>query len=510
MAKNDKKNTASTPAFGTEVRDPLHPEQVLRSRRDFLRAGLISSAAGIAVPSVISMVFAARAARGDGISCGGGGVNKDMAPFITVDGAGGLAIFGSIIPLAEDGSLLPSYELQGRGLDPNDYAIVTDMGHPYAVTYQKTEPLGLRTSVLDSSIGDTLYDLSADIKARTALATFCYQSGSDSAANPVNLSAMIAKAGRSGKLLPGVGQRANPNGSGNGSGVLGYDGSHRTLQITDLNQLLKALTFGPGVADLKVSALDKAVQSFGRLSDSQKFTLFGMNLGDQLAALFGCAVASNLQFTNPSGGVDPRGIQAVKDIYKINEGTSSSNAMVIEATLVYNTLVGNCPTATLVQGGCDYHNMTRTTGSGVELQYAAKISRILQLATALNTDVCIHGITDGGISAATQGATSVYTGDNNLTSGAQFYYMSKPGLARVDIRHLQVGSYTSQGVVDTTNYWGNMSTAAQHGPLVAYLGLHGITEYSDYKKLFSIGSDVAHTRTAKHEEALVFGVKPKA
>ena len=515
----------------------MHPEQMLRTRRDFLRAGIITSAASVTVPSVVSLLFAERVARADGLVCGGGAGAAGMTPYFEIHGAGGFAIGGDILPLDAGGQPLPSYELQGRGTNQNDYKTISDMGHPYSVTHEVATPEGLQTSTLDCPIGDQLFSLSPEIKARTGIVMVCFASGSDSAANPLALSPLIAKAGRKGKMLPGLGVSGNSSSGGRHDGALGAHGHDQILQVNDLAALTTALNFGVGVADSKVSSLDKAINSFGRLSDSQAKGFMSLNLGEQFANLFGCSLISNHQFTNPAaGGVDPRPVEAVQRVYgnltaaqmaaleaspplpaddrvlmaakaamAAFAALPTNNAMVVEATLVYNTLMGNCSTATLEEGGCDYHDGGRTTGSARNKSIGGKITRILKLADLLGSDAFINVSTDGGISAA--GAAGTYMGDNNQTSGEQLIYMAAPGKARPTLNSVQIGAYTPNGVVDTSNYWGNANTAGQHAALVAYLGLHGKVDYEDYKKLFGIGSDQAHARVARHADALVFGKK---
>ena len=179
--------------------------------------------------------------------------------------------------------------------------------------------------------------------------------------------------------------------------------------------------------------------------------------------------------------------------------------MVVEATIVYNTLMGHCPSATLTLGGADYHDMSRTSHDNFQARLAGTLTRIMRLADALGVGVFTHVYTDGGISMGTVGNTCVGKGDNNLTSGAQIYYLSKKGKPRVAINNLQAGVATDQAVANSRDYFGDVASAAQHVAIATYLGVAGITNYDTYKGIFKIGSDIAIAQANQFSRAQLLG-----
>lgn len=491
-----------------EIRSRLHPDEPLRSRRDFLRAGLITSAATVTIPSVMTSLLAARVARGDGGCAAESGGNAALPAYFTIDCAGGQAIHSCFPALTADGSLPQNLALLGVGSDPNDYKLVNDFGIPFVVSNETLDPLTLTPSNLTHNLGDALYGLPADIKARLAVTRQIFNSLSDSAVNQLVCNSLVSAAGRGGSIINAsfLGSSNDPSSGANSTSALGYTGQYQSLNIGDLAQLTQALGFGTSLMTMRRAAIDRAVRNLVSMSDAQRGLLERLGLGDQLSALFGCAATKNVAFADPAGGgsPDPRTNPAVQAIYGINAGSATGSAAVVEATLAYNTLMGHVPSASFRLGGADYHDNTRTSHDAFQLRLAGVITRTLRLADALGKDCFLHVITDGGISMADVGANNVATGDNNLTSGSQMYYLSKPGRPRVAINHQQAGAATEQGVADTRHYFGDVSRA-QHVPIATYLGLAGITSFDAYKRLFKIGSDMAIAQESKYAEAQLFG-----
>jgi hypothetical protein len=477
---------------GRGVNEPiLHPDHSRPvSRRDFVSSGLMTGAATVVVPSMMSALMA-RQAHADvlsdlaGIGSSGCGITGGAGkiPFICFDLSGGVNISGSNVLIGK----------QGGQLDFLTTAGYSKLGLPGNMTPnlpgQIDSDFGLLFHIDSSFVRGMKMRAQASTAANTNGTIISARSENDTGNNPHNPMYGIARTGAKGELLTLIGSQSSDSGG---------------------NSMAPAAMINPAVRPTKV---DRASDVTGLVDTGELGTLF-TDPADAVAVMESMAVLTHRKhgavntlmandatlkefnkcgyvksaylaerFNNPASlnpGIDPlivgpTGIftQAEYDSEREFQKTAAVMKMVID---------GNAGAGTIQMGGYDYHTGDRMTGElrdlragqcmGACLEYAARANKPLMLYVFSDGSLSSNGMIDNSVNGRGKG---VWTGDNQSTA-ASFFMVYRPG-SRPQLRAAtmnQIGWYSGDGSVVTSSHPGaNAVNLLVELVLLNYMALHG-------------------------------------
>lgn len=462
------------------------------TRRQMLSAGLITGAASVFVPGLLT----SRSARADvksrldylGLTnCGLQG-GAGLVPFIAFDLSGGANIAGSNVLVGK----------QGGQLDFLSTAGYSKLGLPGNMTPNLPNQV-------DSSFGVAFHIDSAMLRGMKRRATgtatapgtngaiIAARSENDTGNNPHNPMYGIAKTGARGELLTLVGSVSSDSGG---------------------NSQAPAAMMDPRIRPTKV---DRASDVTGLVDTGELGTLFS-DPADAVSVMESMAVLTNLKHGRVSTGLaDDAGVKDfnkcgyVKSAYlaeKFNNPASlnpdidpdivgpsgiwtqaeynADGEFRKTAAVMKMVIEGNAGAGTIQMGGFDYHTGDRSTGEarderagqciGACLEYAARKGRPLMIYVFSDGSLNSNGMIDNSAGGRGKG---VWTGDNQSTAasvmlvyrpaGRPVLLNSSPGVPRN-----QIGWFTADGSVATTSHPGaNAVNQLVEVVVLNYLALHG-------------------------------------
>lgn len=436
-----------------KVLENKHDVSGLRlSRRELLETGVISFAARLAVPGAVTSILSmTQEARGE--------TATQMMPFVTLSLSGGAALHGNFVVKDSGNSLLKSYSKLGLGR--TGFATERLMGADFASSSQ------LHKGIKDQASAATL--------AKSRLVGLCTNTANDTnalaAQRPFyDLSGPLEKAGLVGKILPTMHQGAAAE---NLKAVFGAPNA--VLELASLDSIFGALNYSsvlsPSTNYLNKKQRDALASFVGKMTQSQMAKLNTKN--DGLKQVLQEAGIKSTEIIQAGGGsgVDPRKDAIVKDVYKINESTATSNATAITAGVVYNALNGNAAHGRITMGGYDYHAPgVRSVADQKDFTAGQQIGRMLELAARMNKPLFILVTTDGACaSEESDTPTSIWNGD--YTSSVQFIIAFDPK-GKLTSSGSQIGHYLSDQSVDTTTLVGSRPDYVAAAILANYLNLN--------------------------------------
>jgi len=477
---------------GRGVNEPiLHPDHSRPvSRRDFVSSGLLTGAATVVVPSMMSALMA-RQARADvlvdlaGIGSGGCGITGGAGkiPFICFDLSGGVNIAGSNVLIGK----------QGGQMDFLTTAGYSKLGLPGNMTpnlpNQIDSTFGLSFHIDSAFLRGMKMRAQASTAASTNGTVIAARSENDTGNNPHNPMYGIARTGAKGELLTLIGSQSSDSGG---------------------NSMAPAAMINPAVRPTKV---DRASDVTGLVDTGELGTLFS-NPADAVAVMESMAVlthrkhgAVNTLMTNDAalkefnkcGYVksaylaerfnNPASLDPTLDTNVVGPGgifTAAEYAAEREfqktAAVMKMVIDGNAGAGTIQMGGYDYHTGDRMTGElrdlragqcmGACLEYAARTNKPLMLYVFSDGSLSSNGMIDNSVNGRGKG---VWTGDNQSTA-ASFFLVYRPGsppLLRAASMN-QIGWYSGDGSVVTSSHPGaNAVNLLVELVLLNYMALHG-------------------------------------
>ncbi len=508
MSKDDEMKKSIDDVLG-----PLYLEGHKRpvSRRQFLSRGMITGAAAVTAPSLLSLLGGRNAMAQSMCTPPVGGAG--MIPFIGVDLAGGANIAGSNVMVGGP---------QGQE-DVISLAGYSKLGLPPDMT-----PQGSATPVVDSEFGLLFHTDSAmldgirsrttaDTRSRVNGAIFCARSLNDTQNNEMNPLYGIAQVGSDGGLLTLIGSRSSESGGNSMAPQYMVDPALRPTQISRSAD-------ATGLVDAGRMAEFLGEYGAGRVVEAAE-AISGLKI-DRLDAMGEQAIATNLLrnayadssqlvqlYSSPDSldpELDPIIVGQPDSIFTaadLNNNTFEKTAAVMK--LVVNQHVG---AGVLEFGGYDYHDSTRTTGETRDRRAGEVIGSILEYAARSCNDVCIYVFSDGSV--ASDGTTDgsgkgVWRGDNSSTAASIMLVYSKDDVAGrptmvVDPMQLsgfrqQVGFFRQDGSVDIdANQISNRPAAMAEAAILNYLALHGLdSEFETRLPNWTL------TNTASERDALI-------
>jgi hypothetical protein len=465
------------------------------TRRQMLSAGLVSGAATVVVPTLLSALMSGRA-KADGAavlndlnaigagSCGiSGGSGK--VPFICFDLSGGANLAGSNVLIGK----------QGGQLDFLTTAGYSKLGIPGNMTPNLP-------TFTDQTFGLAFHSDSAilrGMKTRAGVTTAAGTNGTmiaarsenDTGNNPHNPMYGIARTGAKGELLTLIGSVSSDSGGNSMSPAAMIDPKvrptkvDRASDVTGLVDTGELATLFPdpddAVAVMESMAVlthrkhGAALVNTGLTTDAslKQFNKCGYVKSAYLASQFNDPASLNPALDTKVVGAGGIFTQAEYDGDREFQKTAAVMKMVID---------GNAGAGTIQMGGFDYHTGDRSTGEmrdfragqciGACLEYAARAGRPLMIYVFSDGSLSSNGMIDNSVNGRGKG---VWTGDNQSTASA-FFLVYKPGGTPV-LRSAgmnQIGYFSGDGSVVTSSHPGaNAVNLLVELVVLNYLGLHG-------------------------------------
>ena len=433
-----------------ETFENLH-EAPLRTRRDFLSAGLIQMTASITLPSVATMLARSGVARAQEIVCPKGG-NTALVPFITINLAGGAGLSANFVPHDEGEQPLQSYSKIGLGTTP---PIMTAFANnaPFAANGISQFIVGVTDNAALTTVLNTAF-VAAPVRTRD-----------DSSENKLNLEGMVAKAGRAGSILPHLGSNRN---------AFAFVPPPNPLGVRRFNAIQEALAIGGRLGErLDTSQQAKLFKAIETMTADQTRGLASKTGGAEMAQLLNCAAKDNSALVGtPDPGVDPAADPAYLAVWGNPNMNSDEYA---RAAIVYNVIKGNAAAGTINLGGYDYHNGTRTTGDTRDNNAGTLVGMILQSFAVMGTKGFVAVTTDGAVTGPNSGsAGGVWTSDRG--SAGMAYMLAYDPLTPPSTRGFQMGHYLpgrNQQAVDQSFVTSGTAEMAAAGIFANYLNFSG-------------------------------------
>lgn len=481
------------------LRHPDHPRPV--SRRDFLAQGFMRGAATVAGMSVFSLFADPRKAYATlaadiqalkvspcNITTGSG-----MIPFICFDLAGGGNVAGSNVLVGGSGGQMDFLSTAGYNR----------LGLPGNMIPNGSAGVG---NFVDQSLGLAFHSDSAylrGIKQRVAVGTAANVNGAvmpemsenDTGDNPHNpmygiyssgYAVLTPPAGDKGDLLALIGTESSTSGGNSVAPSYMIDPTVPPTKVSQASDVTGLVSTGQLVGLLSQSDATMVLESIERISKN-KLDSVNTLLGTQDAIvkdLVQCGYVGAAdqvdRYGNAQATLNPdldTAIVGPGGIFTLAEYQADSN---FRATAAVMKMVvnGYAAAGTIEMGGYDYHTGDRATGEmrdleagqciGACLEYAARMGQPLMIYVFTDGSVVSSGMIDNSVGGRGKG---VWTSDNQTTA-ATFFLVYNPNGRPTAISN-QIGSYTSDGNVNTTSSPGaNAVNLLAETVVLNYLALH--------------------------------------
>ncbi|HEY4339084.1 MAG TPA: hypothetical protein VGM97_03975 [Steroidobacteraceae bacterium] len=490
-----------------------HPRPV--TRRDFLASGFLSSSAVLIGSSALVAAFTnprtARAATlatdiqnlqtACGINLNGAG----KIPFICFDLAGGANLNGSEILIGGKGGQLDFLSTAGYG----------KLGLPGDMLPNSPNTGSATGNFIDVSLGAAWHSdgailrgiqskASAAAQANTNGTAIAAMSQNDTQNNPHNPMYGIYDAGADGSLLTLIGTQATTSGGNSMAPAALINLTVSPTVVTrssDITGLVNTGQLGTMFTDPNdaVQVLESTVRlSGGNLSSAGGF---GGELGQVTAQPGSPTVDTSLKTATRCNYVkatalvnefgDPTTLNPDIDTQIVGTSgifTTAEYAMSdfkMTAAVMKMVVNGFAGAGTITLGGYDYHDSTRATGETRNFHAGQCIGACLEYAKRMGKPLMIYVFSDGSLSSTGMIDTSAagrgkfgWQGDNQSVAATFFLVHNPSGRPAVNPAATtpnQIGSYTSDGSVNTTSSpAANAVNLLVNTVILNYMALHGL------------------------------------
>lgn len=479
----------------------LHPDHARpKTRRDFIRQGVMTGAATVLGPSIFGLFANPREAyaqlSGDintmrtncGITVQGAG----KVPFICFDLAGGANIAGSNVIVGGAGGQEDFISTAGYN----------KLGLPGDMVPSIVNPNTMTNDFVNNQLGLLFHSDSAFLRGimrRASLAALANTDGvviparseNDTGNNPHNPMYAIWRAGADGELLTLIGSRASDSGGNSMAPAMWMDPAVRPTKVDRPSDVTGLVDTGKLVGLLDQADVVSVMESIARVSE-QKMTNMDPRVGvtreTVIRDLVRCGYVKSADLAdrygnpatlNPTADVDIVGAAGIFSSTDFNsDGEYQKTASVMK--LVVNGYSG---AGCITMGGFDYHTGDRSTGEardfragecmGACLEYAHRVGVPLMLYVFSDGSVASNGMVDDSVNGRGKG---VWTGDNQSTASAFYLVYNPTGRATLtgNVSGRQIGWFRTSGDVDNSS-----SPAANNVNLLVetialnYMALHG-------------------------------------
>lgn len=388
-----------------------------------------------------------------------------------------------IIDLSGGANIAGSNVMVGGAGGQNDY--LTDyrkLGLPNSmlpsISGQTNNALGLSFHSDSGILRGILANTSAAVRSRVDGIVFCADSNDDTGNNPHNPIYWLARAGAAGDLATLAGTQNSDSGGRSTIPIASMDPTLRPVRLNRPEDAINLINLG------KLSTLfptDKAkaiLKATERMSSRHLASFNQQTLPQQLKTLAECGYIQSQEIIDRftpeavNAALDP----AVTSLFDL--GNTSERRV---ATMVKLMLDGRLGAATVEKGGYDYHDQTRATGEIRDFEAGVLIGKAMALANAKAKDLLIYVLTDGGVSASrTQIDNSdngrgklIWTGDSGDTGATFMLLYRHSGRPELRSTNRQIGSFTNNGVLQTSSIVANSVTNLSKAVVANYLALYG-------------------------------------
>lgn len=478
-------------------RPMIHKDHKMKSRRDFLAHGFMSSFGFTLAPSILSLMRSDLAMAAEG--CNNDAPVSTKTPLLIIDLAGGNMMAGNhMIVGANSQDSLDGINYSGFGY-PDD---ISPSLNPGLINRDFNVAMNANSTVLAGmqDATTTIRQSDSNFLSKVDGGFIAAQSENDRSTNPLNPVYWIAKAGASGTLTNTSGTNGGSSGGRSVPPAASVDPILSPVQIGRVNDLTNLINLGvvqDQFGSNGISKVQRTLAALEKMSESKINKFSNQTLSEQLQQISECGYDTTRytsQTANP-GAIDPQQDPQITRHYnggENNRGRDNYNpdASSAEACIVKALVDGMVGVGTIVLGGYDYHGNDRGTQDEKDYKVGRTIGRALSVAAEKNKPLMILVITDGGVTTSTTlqpGQDGVmkyrYSGDNSSRGGAMtFIYnplIANPGDSIRANSGRQIGEFTTVGQVDRTtgsliqatgqNINGNFAAVVAAN----YLALHG-------------------------------------
>ncbi|MFZ5842421.1 MAG: hypothetical protein ACOY3E_05905 [Pseudomonadota bacterium] len=500
----------------------LHPDAPLlfpdhplpRTRRDFIRQGLLTGGAAVMGTTLFSLFANPRTAHAlspDLIpllsECGIATQGAGKIPFICFDLAGGANIAGSNVLVGKQGGqrdFLSTAGYSKLGLPGDMIPPVVNAG---TGVDHIDDRLGLLFHTDSAFLRGMLTTMSAEAMARTNGAVIAARSENDTGNNPHNPMYAINKIGADGSLLTLIGSQSSDSGGNSMAPFAMIDPSKRPTKVDRPSDVTSLVDVGDLTSLLGQDDAVAVMESIYRIS-ARKMTQVntgmpgsGAEMTDAVVKdLVRCGYLKSADLAERFG--NPATLDPVQDPV-INGGIFDTAAFASDGELRKTAAImklvvnGFAGAGTITMGGFDYHTGERATGERRDFRAGVCMGACLEYAHRVGVPLMLYVFSDGSLSS--NGALDMseegrgkgqWTGDNQSTAASFFLVYNPNGRPQLmgatpeaQAMSQQIGHYRDSGDVETSS-----SPAANNVNLLVetvalnYLALHN--ELGRFESLF--------------------------
>lgn len=460
----------------SELGPILHKDHKLPStRREFLASGLmglstLAFTSGTASLLSSDNVWGAMACSPTNLLCGN-------VPFLCIDGAGGMNIAGgnAIVGFAKNQE---QEEFGYNTLSDFRRLGIPDTHHPsksgminssFGLKFHTTSGIleGME-EVLAPRMGET-----KDLREHVDGLLLCAITNDDTQGNPLNTSYMAQKAGAVGELVQLIGTQNSVSG---GNSIAPSDQVNLTLKPSQLNKFtdseallsIGSNLMGPNLLAASAAGGGSRIQRFMRILSRSGGSQFNEIRRDPAVAAeadkymsrqtrtlnvfdrFSPSILNPLQNTN-DGAVLAKVYNMPIDQIKNNDQMAAN---------IFN-LLGNrtAGAATIVVGGCDYHDRAAVRGHAKDVEIGKHIGHAIRVANEKNIPIFIHLFTDGGVTGDAAGeidpnlpSRTVWNSDDGVRS-ASLMIVFNPNKKRIVVGNNEHSNFLLAGKTRQIGYY---------------------------------------------------------
>jgi hypothetical protein len=444
----------------------LHAGHNPKTRRQFMAQGFLGMTAFALAPDLLMKGANAQTAAGCVQAASAG-----LTPVIIIDLAGGGHIPGSNVIVGGAGgqmNFLQSYA--SLGLNANE--------HP-SLAGQVNQDLGIAFHT-QSGILRGIKDIAAMTTQQKMDGTlFATISNDDTGNNQHNPMYWLNKAGAKGKLTQLAGTSDSASGGNSQAPAESVNPTVAPVRIQSTNDARNLVSLGGALTGtFNNNQMDAILNKSASVSKNKLDSMPRRSLPDAIKQIVSCGFTGTAEQVKQFAPdvVDPTMDPVISAVFAgVTDAGNRNRAMPI-VKLVLDGFIG---AGTIVLGGYDYHNNTRTTGDAMDRELGQLIGAIVETAARKSKDVVVYVLTDGGV--GTNGAPDptngrpVWTGDNGERSSTLMLVYNKDQRPRMRNNRRQVGYFQANGAVNPQAMLTSNSVVNTSKAMVAnYLALHGL------------------------------------
>lgn len=430
------------------------------TRREFMNAGIISTAGWMLGPSIATLLGSLDRAHA---ACTSPVVAGGPVPFIHIHFNGGMQTLAIATPRMTNGQPLASYVSHGLPAQPT-------FETPFANSIEMWRaPNNGFLNGLTQGVGGAA---NATLLKKAVWVTIPHRDNGDSADPTFSGLGLVERAGRAGSKLAAVGSNSAATGVGDAPNPAFAIAPTRPLQVSRPQDILGAISLSGALSRLNVAQQTTLARTIKNLSDRQAASLTGYNGGEKVAELVDCATGQNVKnVVEGTGSVNPIGSPQETQLRAIwDPGTANGTAFRTvqfggrdfnneqHALMTLNVLNNNSLGAAIGIGGFDIHTFNDRAQQEAAIVGAGQlIGKIIATAQLMNSKVFIHVTTNGSNTNGTGGVNGKYDADSGANSAGHFIAFD-PVAAPTTTKN-QIGGLLANGSADNAPITSNVGNA---------------------------------------------------